>query len=99
LGHPLGDLGWACRPYHCPPGIDGVLSFQGMDLKAAGIPSEEEFVAAYCRRHRTGNCDARETWQRKRRQCGGARLEGETDGRDWMGRSAKTRNQNEITKS
>jgi aminoglycoside phosphotransferase (APT) family kinase protein len=43
-------LGWACRPYHCPPGIDGVLSFQGMDLKAAGIPSEEEFVAAYCRR-------------------------------------------------
>jgi aminoglycoside phosphotransferase (APT) family kinase protein len=50
LGHPLGDLGWACRPYHCPPGIDGVLSFQGMDLKAAGIPSEEEFVAAYCRR-------------------------------------------------
>jgi aminoglycoside phosphotransferase (APT) family kinase protein len=50
LGHPLGDLAWTCRAYHCPPGIDGVLSFQGMDLKAAGIPSEEEFVAAYCRR-------------------------------------------------
>ena len=50
LGHPLGDLAWACRAYHCPPGIDGVLSFQGMDLKAHGIPSEEEFVAAYCRR-------------------------------------------------
>jgi len=50
LGHPLGDLAWACRAYHCPPGIDGVLSFQGMDLKAAGIPSEEEFVAAYSRR-------------------------------------------------
>src|SRR5579863_5122930 len=50
LGHPMGDLAWACRAYHCPPGIDGVSSFQGIDLKAYGIPSEEEFVAAYCRR-------------------------------------------------
>jgi aminoglycoside phosphotransferase (APT) family kinase protein len=50
LGHPLGDLAWACRAYHCPPGIDGVLSFRGIDLKAWGIPSEEEFIAAYCRR-------------------------------------------------
>jgi len=55
LGHPLGDLAWTCRLYHCPPGIDGVLSFQGMDLEAAGIPSEQEFVGAYCRRvGRTG---------------------------------------------
>jgi len=50
LGHPLGDLGWACRPYHCPPDIDGVLSFQGVDLKSPGIPSEDEFVASYCKR-------------------------------------------------
>ena len=50
LGHPLSDLAWAMRPYHCPPGIDGVLSFQGMDLQARGIPSEHEFLAAYCRR-------------------------------------------------
>ena len=50
LGHPLGDLAWACRAYHCPPGIDGVSSFQGIDLPAYGIPSEEEFVATYCRR-------------------------------------------------
>ena len=50
LGHPLGDLAWACRAYHCPPGIDGVSSFQGLDLPAYGIPTEEEFVAAYCRR-------------------------------------------------
>src|SRR5208283_626386 len=34
LGHPLGDLAWACRSYHTPPGIDGLLSFQGIDLKA-----------------------------------------------------------------
>ena len=50
LGHPLSDLAWAMRPYHCPPGIDGVLSFQGTDLQALGIPSEHEFLAAYCRR-------------------------------------------------
>ena len=50
LGHPLSDLAWASRAYHCPPGIEGVLSFQGIDLKAHGIPSEHEFVAAYCRR-------------------------------------------------
>lgn len=50
LGHPLSDLAWTCRAYHCPPGIDGVSSFQGVDLKAYGIPSEEQFVAAYCRR-------------------------------------------------
>ncbi len=31
LGHPMGDLAWACRAYHCPPGIDGVSSFQGID--------------------------------------------------------------------
>ena len=50
LGHPIGDLAWASRAYHCPPGIDGVSSFRGIDLPATGIPSEEEFVAAYCRR-------------------------------------------------
>jgi aminoglycoside phosphotransferase (APT) family kinase protein len=50
LGHPLSDLAWASRPYHCPPGIDGVLSFHGIDLQALGIPGEHEFLAAYCRR-------------------------------------------------
>ena len=49
LGHPIGDLAWTCRAYHCPPGIDGVSSFQGIDLKAYGIPSEDEFVTAYCK--------------------------------------------------
>jgi aminoglycoside phosphotransferase (APT) family kinase protein len=50
LGHPLGDLGWVCRPYHCPPGIDGVLSFRNIHLRSPGIPREEEFVAGYCKR-------------------------------------------------
>jgi aminoglycoside phosphotransferase (APT) family kinase protein len=50
LGHPLSDLAWASRAYYCPPGIDGVQSFLGMDLAATGIPSEQEFLATYCRR-------------------------------------------------
>ena len=50
LGHPLGDLGWVCRPYHCPRGIDGVLSFEGIELRSPGIPSEKDFVASYCKR-------------------------------------------------
>jgi aminoglycoside phosphotransferase (APT) family kinase protein len=50
LGHPLADLAWSCRPYHCPPGIDGVLSFQDVDRLSPGIPSEEKFVASYCKR-------------------------------------------------
>ena len=50
LGHPLGDLGWVCRPYHCPRGIDGVLSFAGIEQRSPGIPSEKEFVASYCKR-------------------------------------------------
>ena len=49
LGHPLSDLGWACRPYHCPPGTDGVLSFQDVDRTSPGIPSEDQFVASYCK--------------------------------------------------
>src|SRR5271166_2660865 len=52
LGHPLSALAWVGRSYHTPPGIDGLLSFQGIDLKAMGIPSEDQFVAAY--RRRTG---------------------------------------------
>jgi len=47
LGHPLGDLAYFCMPYRLGSEWDG---FRGKDLKALGIPAEEEFVAAYCRR-------------------------------------------------
>ncbi len=50
LGDPLGDLAYCCLPYHLPAGVDGVKGLQGLDLAALGIPSEEEFVASYCRR-------------------------------------------------
>lgn len=56
LGHPLGDLAWSCLGYHYPPEMADTNSLAGVDLKAFGIPSEDEYVAAYCRR--TGRKDA-----------------------------------------
>ena len=49
LGHPLGDLSYTCVPYRMPPGetLGGV---GGLDLRAMGIPTEEEYVAAYCQK-------------------------------------------------
>ena len=47
LGHPLGDLAYFCMPYRLGTEWDG---FRGKDLKALGIPSEQDFVATYCQR-------------------------------------------------
>ncbi|HWS75673.1 MAG TPA: phosphotransferase family protein [Quisquiliibacterium sp.] len=48
LGHPLADLAYGCILYHSDSESWGTL--KGIDAKAAGIPTEEEYVAAYCRR-------------------------------------------------
>ncbi len=50
LGHPLADLAWNCLAYHYPPGTDEGGNFADHDLKALDIPSEEDYLAAYCRR-------------------------------------------------
>ncbi len=47
LGHPLGDLGYSCMPYH--GGIAGKLSLDGKVGPQTGIPTEAEFVEEYCR--------------------------------------------------
>ncbi len=47
LGHPLGDLGYSCMSYH--HGIVGSVSLEGRTGPATGIPTEEEFLAEYCR--------------------------------------------------
>jgi aminoglycoside phosphotransferase (APT) family kinase protein len=47
LGHPLGDLGYSCMFYHS--GIVGRVNLDGQTGSATGIPSEEEFLAEYCR--------------------------------------------------
>lgn len=47
LGHPLSDLAYNCLPYHLADAQMGTLV--GLDLAAAGIPGEAEYVAEYCR--------------------------------------------------
>ncbi|MDH3733216.1 MAG: phosphotransferase [Gemmatimonadota bacterium] len=49
LGHPLADVAFNCMTYHLP---EGPL-WKGLgeiDCEVLGIPSEEDYVAAYCRR-------------------------------------------------
>jgi len=48
LGHPLADFTYHLMMYRLPPNIIGGL--EGQDLERLRIPSEEEYVAAYCRR-------------------------------------------------
>lgn len=50
LGHPLADLGYHLMMYRMPTlAVSGLL---GRDLNAHGIPSERDYVAAYCARTR-----------------------------------------------
>lgn len=50
LGHPYADLSYQCMQMRLPAtkgaGISGLL---GVDAAALGIPSEEEYIAMYCK--------------------------------------------------
>lgn len=48
LGHPGADFGYLGMIYRLPEHI--LFGLAGKDLKALGIPSEEEYVASYCKR-------------------------------------------------
>lgn len=48
LGHPLADFVYHAMMYRMPPHI--VAGLAGADLAALNIPSEDDYVAAYCRR-------------------------------------------------
>jgi aminoglycoside phosphotransferase (APT) family kinase protein len=48
LGHPLADFAYHLMVYRMPPGFSTGLA--GLDLPALHIPSEDDYVAAYCRR-------------------------------------------------
>jgi aminoglycoside phosphotransferase (APT) family kinase protein len=48
LGHPLADFTYHLMMYRLPPQIIG--GFKGSDLPALSIPSESDYIAAYCRR-------------------------------------------------
>ncbi len=47
LGHPLADLAYNCLGYHMSEPPHG---FATVDFARLGLPSEHEYVAAYCRR-------------------------------------------------
>ena len=47
LGHPLCDIAYNCLGYHLP---DPPHGFANADFARLGLPTEREYVAAYCRR-------------------------------------------------
>lgn len=48
LGHPLADFAYHATMFRMPPDI--VAGLRGADLGALGIPTERDYVAAYCER-------------------------------------------------
>lgn len=48
LGHPLADFSYHCMSWHIPPGL--FRGIGGLDVKALGIPTEDEYIALYCQR-------------------------------------------------
>ncbi|MEJ5979177.1 phosphotransferase family protein [Novosphingobium sp. PS1R-30] len=48
LGHPLADFAYHAMFYTMPPDI--VAGLGGQDPRALGLPTESEYLAAYCRR-------------------------------------------------
>ncbi len=53
IGHPLADLAYQCAQWRMSH--DGPLrGLGGLDRAALGLPSEEEYVAAWCARHGLG---------------------------------------------
>src|SRR3546814_2781678 len=48
LGHPLADFAYHAMSYRMPPHI--VAGLGGTDPHTLGIPSEDEYIAAYCAR-------------------------------------------------
>ena len=49
LGHPYADLAYQCMQWRLPHS-SGFRGLGGIDRAALGLPSEEDYVAAYCRR-------------------------------------------------
>lgn len=47
LGHPLADFNYLCLMWHLPRGM--LYGLAGVDLGPLGIPSEAEYLSAYCR--------------------------------------------------
>ncbi len=52
LGHPFSDIAYQCMQLRMPadPSLGNLAGLAGIDRATLGIPSEEEYVAAYCKR-------------------------------------------------
>ena len=50
LGHPYADLAYQCMQWHLPNDSDMLPGLGGIERSALGIPSEADYVAAYCQR-------------------------------------------------
>lgn len=48
LGHPLADFSYHCMAWHIPPG--SFRGIGGLDVKAMGIPTEDDYIRMYCDR-------------------------------------------------
>ena len=53
LGHPLADLAYQCMAWRLPHG-SGFRGMGGLDRAALGLPEEQAYVEAYCRRRGIG---------------------------------------------
>ncbi|MEL7043850.1 MAG: phosphotransferase family protein [Pseudomonadota bacterium] len=49
LGHPLADLSYQIMAWHLPDD-QGIRGLAGVDRKAIGLPSDEDYIARYCER-------------------------------------------------
>lgn len=56
LGHPYADLSYQCMQWRLPHD-SGFRGLGGLDRAAIGVPSEEAYVEAYCRRRGISGID------------------------------------------
>jgi aminoglycoside phosphotransferase (APT) family kinase protein len=52
-GHPVADIAYQCMQWRLPH-ASGFRGLGGVDRAALGLPSEEDYIAAYCRRRGLG---------------------------------------------
>jgi len=50
LGHPFADLAYQCMQLRLPANLEQAPGLGGLNRQDLGIPSEKEYVAAYCQR-------------------------------------------------
>ncbi|WP_281993457.1 phosphotransferase family protein [Sulfitobacter geojensis] len=56
IGHPFADLAAVIMQWQLPAGAEG-RGMGGLDRAALGLPSDQEFIAAYCRRRGLNGID------------------------------------------